>query len=180
MVDLDLIRATRTPWMNSRISAVEADWFIERAESAPWSLGPVGAELVAADPLTAGGLYDRAEKLYDHFFGARPRGVNVAKVSKVLHLMRPKLYPVLDERLTQLYRGPATQAAALLSQDRPALGSNKRLYWAAIRRDIVDNASALHELREVLRDSDVQHAAAVADEVGDVRLLDMMAWAASG
>jgi hypothetical protein len=52
-----------------------------------------------ADPFARGGLYDAAERLYQHFVADRPRGVNGAKISKCLYLMRPGLVPILDSRL---------------------------------------------------------------------------------
>jgi hypothetical protein len=36
-INLDLIRATRSPWMGSRISAKEAAWLIDRGTIAPWA-----------------------------------------------------------------------------------------------------------------------------------------------
>ena len=39
-IDHDLIRATRSPWMGSRISMKEAAWLIERGATAPWAAIP--------------------------------------------------------------------------------------------------------------------------------------------
>ena len=90
-----LIKATRMPWMASRITAREEAWFIHRARSAPWDLVAPDALLHDADAAQPDGLYDAASALWDHFWTDRPRGVAVAKISKVLYLMRPGLYPIL-------------------------------------------------------------------------------------
>lgn len=178
-VDLALVRATRSPWMNSRISADEADWFIKRAVTAPWDLVEPTGDLADADPTEVGGLYDRASELYGHFFDEAPRGVSVAKVSKVLHLMRPRFFPILDSRLMEFYESAARDAAKEASRTRPGLSRFKRLHWAAVRRDILENRQALKELRSVLAAASEPLAAAAAEHVGDVRLLDMLAWAAA-
>jgi hypothetical protein len=94
-IDHDLIRATRSPWMGSRISMKEAAWLIGRGATAPWAAIPLDAQLKDADPLAVDGLYDRAALLWEHFWGARPGGVSTAKISKVIYLMRPGLFPIL-------------------------------------------------------------------------------------
>ena len=38
-------------------------------------------------------------------------GVSHAKASKLLHLKRPALFPILDSKLMALYRRPAAEAA---------------------------------------------------------------------
>ena len=49
------------------------------------------AKLADADPEQVGGLYDRAEALYEHFATPRIDRVGSAKISKCLYLMRPHL-----------------------------------------------------------------------------------------
>lgn len=179
-VNDDLIRATRSPWMNSRISAEEGRWFIERATTAPWDVLARDADLAEADPTQVGGVYDRASELYAHFFDVAPNGVSTAKVSKVLHLLRPRFFPILDSRLMDFYDSAAKAAAKRATAARPELARFRRLHWAAVREDVVANRSALDQLRSALAQSTAPLAAEVADRVGDVRLLDMLAWAASG
>lgn len=89
----------RTHKVRSRISHAQLDWFIRTAVDAPWAAAPIEAQLVEADPNISGELYDRAEALYDHFRTAAPRRVGVAKISKVLHLKRPGLFPILDSKV---------------------------------------------------------------------------------
>jgi Family of unknown function (DUF6308) len=178
-VNLDLIRATRSPWMGSRISANQAAWIIGRAATAPWAAIPVDAQLKEADPLAAGGLYDRAAVLWEHFWDARPANVSTAKISKVLYLMRPGLFPILDSYLTRFYRSAARAAAVDVAHRRASLGRFRTLYWEAIRRDVLGNESGLRVLRQVLAATDAPLAEQAARGLSDLRLLDMLAWAAS-
>ncbi|MCW3472271.1 DUF6308 family protein [Rhodococcus pyridinivorans] len=102
----------RTHKVRSRISHAQRDWFIRTAVDAPWEAVPTAAQLIDADPNLGGELYDRAEALYDHFRTAAPRHVGVAKISKVLHLKRPGLFPILDSKVMAFYRHHARAAAA--------------------------------------------------------------------
>jgi hypothetical protein len=179
-VHAELVRRTRRPWMNSRISDAERDWLVDRARTAPWDLVDVRAELIGADPLVEGGLYDAALDLWNHFASDAPKRVATAKISKVLHLTRPHLYPILDSRLMSFYDEPARTAAREVAVHRSAFAANKVMYWEAVRRDLMSNGEALRDLRAALAIADRPLAAQVASTVSDVRLLDMLAWAAAG
>ena len=175
----DLIRATRSPWMGSRISAKEAAWFIDRGTTAPWAAIPLDAQLKQADPLAVDGLYDRASVLWDHFWDARPANVSTAKISKVLYLMRPGLFPILDSYLTKFYRTAARAAAIDVGSKRASLAMFRTLHWEAIRRDILGSETGLQVLRQVLATTGAPLAEQAARRLSDLRLLDMLAWAAS-
>src|SRR6516162_6193301 len=176
-INLDLIRATRSPWMGSRISAKEAAWIIDRGTFAPWAAIPIDAQLKEADPLAVDGLYDRAAVLWEHFWDARPANVRTAKISKVLYLMRPGLFPILDSYLIRFYRTAARAAAIDLGQQRASLGRFRTLYWEAIRRDILDNEANLQVLRQALAATGTPLPEQAARRLSDLRLLDMLAWA---
>ena len=176
-VNLDLIRATRSPWMGSRISAKEATWLIDRGTTAPWAAIPFDAQLKEADPLAVDGLYDRAAVLWEHFWDARPANVRTAKISKVLYLMRPGLFPILDSYLIRFYRTAARAAAIDLGQKRASLGRFRTLYWEAVRRDILDNEANLQVLRQALAATGAPLPEQAARRLSDLRLLDMLAWA---
>jgi len=178
-ISADLIRATRSPWMGSRISAKEAAWFTDRGTTAPWAAIPLDAQLKDADPLAADGLYDQATAVWEHFWDTRPVNVSTAKISKTLYLMRPGLFPILDSYLTRFYRTAAEAAAADVGERPPALGQPKTLYWEAIRRDILGSEASLRVLREVLPASRSPLAEEAAHRLSDLRLLDMLAFAAS-
>jgi uncharacterized protein DUF6308 len=177
-IDPDLIRATRSPWMGSRISAKDAAWIIDRGTSAPWAAIPLDAQLKEADPLAENGLYGRAAALWEHFWDARPANVSTAKISKVLYLMRPGLFPILDSYLIRFYLTAARAAAIDVGQKRASLGQFKTLYWEAVRRDILGSEAGLQVLREVLAAAETPLAEEAARRLSDVRLLDMLAFAA--
>ena len=176
-IDADLVKATRSPWMGSRISAKEAAWFIDRGTTAPWAAIPLDAQLKDADPLAVDGLYDRAEALWEHFWDARPAHIRTAKISKVLYLMRPGLFPIIDSYLTRFYRAAARAAAIELGPQRASLGRFSTLYWEAVRRDILGNEAGLQVLRQVLAATGVPLAEQAARTLTDLRLLDMLVWA---
>lgn len=100
------IRRTRV--IASRISDRERDWFLERGQSAPWGDVEPDADLSGADPVHQDGVYDRADALYQHFRAEAPRGINIAKISKGLHLKRPALVPLVDSHVQQV--SPACSA----------------------------------------------------------------------
>ena len=164
--------------MGSRISAKEAAWLIDRGTTAPWASLPLDAQLKDADPLAVDGLYDRAAALWEHFWDARPANVSTAKISKTLYLMRPGLFPILDSYLTRFYRTAALAAAIDVGRQRPSLAQFRTLYWEAIRRDIVASQVAVQALRRVLQATAAPLAEQAAERLSDLRLLDMLAFAA--
>ena len=166
-ITLDDIKRTRV--IGSRISQVEAEWFVDRGRTAPWDGVPGDARLADADPDERDGLYDAGVALFDHFRG-RP-GVATAKISKILHMKRPGLIPILDSHLLRTYRAAASEAVRRHANPR----GHERMYWAAIRDDVMDpgNAARLTSLRTELRRSDLTQPLA---DLSDVRLLDIVTW----
>ncbi|MEU6208055.1 hypothetical protein ABZ814_31285, partial [Micromonospora musae] len=126
-----LIKATRWPWMNSRISRKQEERLLQLSDSAPWQDVPIDARLHDADPVEPDGLYARMLRLYEHFFQQRPEGLGHAKVSKCLHLMRPALFVILDSKLLRLYRAAAMQAADELRSAGSPHAPKRRAFWAA-------------------------------------------------
>ncbi len=167
---LPLNEVARTWIIASRINKRERRWFEERGADAPFTAVPLEADLGDADPGEADGLYDRADALFQHFNRARPRGINMGKISKVLHPKRPALFPLLDSRVERRYRRAARHAA----MQYPARGYH-RMYWAAVRDDLVLNRPNLTALKE-------QCAADSRDDVKqlalltDLRVMDMLTW----
>lgn len=158
----------RTRKVSSRISAMHGDWFIERARTAPWTA--VDGDLREADPAETGDLYDAMVGLYDHFATAAPDRVRVAKISKVLHLKRPTQFPILDSRLTRIYAEAAVRAASIYPNR-----NQHRMYWAAIRSDLIGSAAGLTELRRrIIEHPDAKVRALRV--VSDLRLHDMISW----
>lgn len=131
------------------------------------------------NPLDAEGLYDRAVALWEHFWAARPAGVSTAKISKVLYLMRPGLFPILDSYLIRFYRTAALATAIDIGYKRKILSQSKTLYWEAVRRDILDNEAGLYSLRQALASAQLPLTEQASRCLSDLRLLDILAWAAS-
>jgi hypothetical protein len=128
---------------------------------------PTAAMLQDADPSENGGLYDEMQRLYSDL--ETVEGVASAKISKLLHLKRPRLFPILDSKLMRLYRRAAAEAA----QRYPQRGF-RRMWWAAVRDDVIANQELLKPLR-----SELAHEAGLLGQtagLSDVRLLDIAAW----
>lgn len=159
------VRATRA--IHSRISNAQIKGVVERSRTLEhlWRAIPVDADLVDADPQVRGGLYDLADEL---FRGLRGDGVGDSKVSKIVHLKRRSLFPILDSRVKKLYDEPAKAAAK-------ALGSpHSHRYWATIREDVIRNREELDSIRS---------GGSMAEELSslsDLRLLDILSWKLAG
>jgi hypothetical protein len=168
---LALEEIVRTRVIASRISHAEARWLIGRSEDAPWTAVPAGADLSTADPGDEASTYWPMLELWRYFYSERPSGFSVAKLSKVLHLKRPALYPILDSRLLRRYRRPARRQG----QARPDLGRYQ--YWPAIRDDLIANtdSGALAQVRGQLSASSDPTVQAMS-RLTDLRLLDICTW----
>jgi len=172
-ITIELIRTTRL--VNSRISNDEAEWFVEAGSRIDWSTVPIDSVLRDADPTVAEGLYDLANQTYSLLSDNAPSRVSMGKISKVLYLMRPGLFPILDSHLQMTYRKAATEAATAVRAVRPEV-KFKRMSWAAIRNDLIANAQALIDLRDALRQSDDPLVVTAAGRLTDLRLLDILSW----
>ena len=164
----------RTRKVSSRISNAEIEFFVEAAATAPW-VDP-RADLADAHPHEE--LFSAMTDLYWHFGDIAPKGVSFAKISKVLYLKQPHLYPILDSHIRRSY-APAAKA---LRSEFPELGWRRRT-WVAIGNDLVGarSSGALSELRKLLRafestDSREQQRVRKLDSLTDLRLLDILVW----
>jgi len=173
LIDENLIKATRV--FSSRISNSELKWFQSTGETAPWGNVKADDRLVQADPFESNGLYQRALSLWSHFADSAESGVADAKISKVLHAMRPHFFPVLDSQIRKTYRSYAREYAIDLSLEPVA----RYAYWAAIREDIRMSSEGLNVLRENLKSIGGGGLLTEwAEKVSDVRLHDVVAWSA--
>lgn len=158
----------RTRAVSSRLSNREAAWMVARSQNAPWPLPD--ADLADADPSVRHGLYDQMNSCYEHFYSDRPRNVGIGKISKVLHIKRPKLFPILDSEVTACYKSAAGRAA----MNYPERGY-KVMFWAAIRDDLIANreSGTLAALRDGLTHTPELRIYA---DLTDLRLLDILTW----
>ena len=169
-VSEELIKSTRV--FSSRISNCECGWFVERALTAPWLGVEPGDCLSMADPLEQGGIYDKGLDLWNHFSIGRPSGIADAKISKVLHAMRPSFFPVLDSRVRKHYKIQALNVAQQIADQR----AFKYAYWAAIRLDLLASDKALADVRSELKNDKNELINEWAKHVSDVRLHDVLVW----
>ncbi len=167
-----LIKSTQV--FSSRISEKQGKELIERAATAPWDCLDFSDCLADADPAEQSGLYYKGLELWNHFTidWPWPAGIREAKISKVLHAMRPSFFPILDSRLRARYKDRALEIA----QDVCSNHLIKYAYWAAIRRDLVDSEIALKSVRSKLQMDDDDTVRTWAKHVSDVRLHDVFAW----
>lgn len=115
-------------------------------------------------------------RLYKLFSGNK--GIGPAKASKILHLKRPWLYPIIDSRFTGgprsrgLYRSRARQAAR---ESRVARAHGWRVfYWKAIQEDLIDNQDSLDTLLNELRER--ADGRELLGRLSPLRLQDIVAW----
>lgn len=168
---------TATEVLNARyiepsIDGSDVQYFLDNGRDAPWEPVPHDARLVDADPEIEDGLYDQAEELYMHFYSGRPRDMSFQKIHKVLYFKRPHLIPLFDGRLHDIYEDMARDVSRGMRDVRR--GRRGRLYWAAIREDLLTNADVLDEMRAALADLDEPES--LGAQLSDVRLHDIVAW----
>jgi hypothetical protein len=158
----------RTWWLRGRIARADyPEWVrLSVGIDSLWSAVPQDVGLNASEPAYEE-ISSAALDLFFHFYGAKRK---IARVSKVLHLKRPALIPLLDANVLTLYR-EAIQAPRD-ARTRVAQA------WEAIRADLTNpaNQEALHDLRDWLqyvgKNNDVLRA---FRSLTDVRLFDIAA-----
>ena len=138
-------------------------YFLEASETAPWIR--TAADLANADPDRE--LFAAMTDLYWHFAEGSPKGVSFAKISKVLHLKQPSLFPILDSHVARAY----------------APAGWRRRTWLAVRKDLLAarTSGALDELRGRIRsyksaDKAKQQQVRLMDGLTDLRILDILVW----
>lgn len=174
-------QAWRSRIINSRLTRSECQELVARAAApgCPWRDIPEDAALSEADPAAQGGAFDKVAGLYWHFtYPERIHGVRVAKVHKILHIKRPALYPILDDRVRDLYRDHAVAWVGELGRLEVSIEDSPP-YWAAIRQDLVCNEARLGAYRRELA-ADGDETVALMAELTDLRLQDIVAWHIAG
>jgi len=173
--------AWRTRIIHSRLTRSECEELVARAAQprCPWRDVPDDADLSGADPVARDAVFDKATSLYWHF--TRPKrihGIRVAKVHKILHIKRPALYPILDDKVRDLYRDNAKPWVDELGRLEVTIEDSPP-YWAAIRHDLVRNKAPLDEYRRDLA-TDADETVRLMAQLTDLRLQDIVAWQVAG
>lgn len=171
----------RSRIINSRLTKDECEQFVSRAAEpdCPWRGVPADSDLYHADPAVPGGLFDKAAELYWYFtWPVRIDGVRVAKVHKILHIKRPALYPILDDKLRRLYRSQAEPWVTELSRLDVTIEDSPP-YWAAIRQDLLCNSERIAAYRQALA-ADPDETVTLMSYLTDLRLQDIVAWHVAG
>jgi hypothetical protein len=172
----DAVASSRRPFLNSRISREQGNQLVARAKTADWSLLSVHQPLASKDQREDDATMARALGLYAHFLDPKIPGVSRGKVHKILYIMRPAYFPIVDSRLARLYRKPALEWN---SEFRRAGGQSDYFapaYWAAIRADIRRNTDVIKHMRTKLSSVNSGEHTEVIARLTDVRILDMLAW----
>jgi len=167
------VKATRS--LASRISLEEGRWFVEGAPRPNWSAAKPEWTFCDADPLQVGGVFDVAAQIFDGYLRAAPSGINVGKISKVLHLVRPSLFPILDSRIQAAYAQLALDATLAIRTRRTDF-PYQRSFWVAIRNDLLANEKSLKALRESAAKHESARVRFMGAKTSDVRLLDFLVW----
>lgn len=172
---LGLVDFGRAVLIDAGISGAEAAGLLKAARSAHdrglWSSVDMEERLEDADPFERGGLYDRASDLYSHL--RQVTGVGPTKATKLLHLKRPWLYPIVDSKVRELYDEPAREAAGV----NPRAGEEgwSRVFWDPIREDLLTNLEVLGELKAWAAGHELEHLQRVG-RLSRLRIQDMLAW----
>lgn len=134
---------------------------IQDGATAPWHHVPIDARIQDAPPGSP--LYVAAMELLDHFQAIR--GVKGAIATKLLATKRPALYPVIDDRVREVYAAAPAQFPAATHP-----------FFPAVRRDVLgDGAGPLNGLRAALLANGQPHALRLA-QVPGIRLRDIVLW----
>lgn len=92
--------------------------------------------------------------------------IGAAKASKLLHLKRPKLFPLIDSYVKRVYKSSALAAGI-------ALGSTSPHYWLPLAADTKANAPDFATVRDELsEDASTRHLIYLSD----LRFQDILAW----
>lgn len=153
--------------INARLSANDVPRLLAPIPQTLWDAVPHDARFEdLPDNSLDHPTYKALDALYK-FYDDRP-GLGRTKVTKMLHLKRPRLVPVIDSVAERAYTPKATEIAREFGADRP-------LYWAAMWRDARSNTDEIINVTQALRD-DGDKAAKVAD-LAPLRLHDILVWA---
>lgn len=178
-ISTSAVNSTRSPYLNSRISNGERDWFVTIGRDAPLEILHAYDKFIDADPAIDGGLYDRMLTVYEYFYLQRPRGISTAKIHKVLYVMFPEIFPILDSRLIKLLKVNAVLAAQELQERRSSPDRGAVNYWEAIRQLLLESQDTISWIRDELLCDEDWFVSEAAESLTDLRFLDMVLWSSN-
>lgn len=95
------------------------------------------------------------------------RNIKRAKVSKLLHLKRPRLFPIVDSHIVKIYGAAAEESGRSLGWGVPH-------YWSAIAADVRANQGEFTEIRQYLMGE--SSASRRLAYLSDLRVQDIVGW----
>lgn len=151
----------RMIFMNAGLDGDDAATLLKlaNAPTMDWAAIPIDASItdpdVDPDDDAPSSLWQQMQSCYSVL---DVNGLGPAKITKLLHLKRPKLFPILDSFVQRFYRDAGVT----------------RQWWAAIRADVLANTHAWNQLRSAAAASE-DHVACLAT-LSDLRLHDIAVW----
>jgi len=148
--------------INARLTGDDAATLLELANPphSDWTRFETGVSITEpiADPAdsSAGSLWNAMQHQYTVL---DKEGLGHAKITKLLHLKRPALFPIIDSFVRSFYRD-----CGITSE-----------WWAHIRADVIANAAAFGQLRSAAAESGDPAVAHLA-RLADLRLHDIAIW----
>jgi hypothetical protein len=146
--------------MNPRLTGNDAANLLKLGNSgeARWDRFPLNATIADADPddESPDSLWLEMQKQYDLF---RMHGLANAKITKLLHLKRPNLFPIVDSYVRKFYKRAGI--------------TNQR--WRHIREDVISNSTTFAEVRTAAAES-THESVRRLEKLTDLRLHDIATW----
>jgi hypothetical protein len=151
---------------NARLAADDVAALLDTNKSLVLDARALPPDARLEDYLPSSALEAAADAAYHQISS----GANIAraKTSKLLHLKRPHLVPVLDSRVLPLWEADALAEGKRLQREHPQ-------YWLAVRKDLIAGTDELARLRSTLSSSD-DEAYRRLGRLSALRLLDVIAW----
>jgi hypothetical protein len=147
--------------INGRPTASDVGVLIDAVLAEEWQELPLDATfLELPSDLAESTLYARASGIYRTL--TKATGIGMTKATKLMHLKRPDLVPIVDSVAEKVYREAAI--AARIADERAS-------YWPVIWREAKHNEERMPTIRSRLLDAGSPVAA-----LPSLRLHDMLLW----
>jgi hypothetical protein len=167
------------------------DWFAERDQTAPWDRLGGTHYFVTADPVVVGGSYDDMSAVWYHFVDHRPPGIGPTQINKVLHQVRPDVFPIFDRNVNEKYRLLKAPQRHRVREARRATGERRQQFakdrfgWEPLRLDLERESPKFKEVFRQVATRDCANKTLLggipltqwaAENLSVVRASDIMLW----